>query len=148
MRDQQTIEKLSRFFMGNKEAVDFALMLVHVCDVWDDLVDQDSPVSKESVTQAFWFCLSGIPRNGFYRQFADEITPVLETGIFNWMAADALVAKGGEKELEIANIIRHDVSNVFIHMARLIGGFEWAASVAPEVRLLAQNDTFSEFVKE
>ena len=148
MRDQQTIEKLNYFFRGNQDATEFALMLIHVCDVWDDLTDKDEPVTQEAINKAFWFCLSGIPRNGFYRRFTDELTPLIETGIFNWIAADVLMARGGQKEMEIANIVRHDIGDVFVHMARLIGGFDWAASVTAEIKLLIQNDTLEEFLKE
>lgn len=148
MRDQQTIDKLNYFFCGNEDATEFALMLIHVCDVWDDLTDKDEVVTQKALNQAFWYCLSGIPRNSFYRRFADELTPLIETGIFNWIAADVLMARGGQKEMEIANIVRHDIGDVFVHMARLIGGFEWAATVTAEIKLLIQNDTLEEFLKE
>lgn len=147
MRDQSTIEKLKHFFQGNQEAVDLALMLVHILDVWDDLVDKDREPSEEEINRMMWFCISGLPRNRFYRQFQDELTPIFEVGVFNWIAADELKRRGGQKELEVANVIRHSVSDLFVHIARLIGGFQWAATVTPEIKLLAQNDTLEEYMK-
>ena len=147
MRDQQTIDAYSRFFRGNSDAVAFAMMLIHVADIWDDLVDADQPVIKGDLHKAFWFCLSGIPRNRFYLEYHTELTPIMEVAIFNWLASDELVESGDAKSLEVANVIRHSLSDVFVHMARLIGGFEWAAQVTPEIKMLAQNDTLEEFLK-
>jgi hypothetical protein len=147
MRDQQTIDAYTRFFRGNSDAVAFAMMLIHVADIWDDLVDGDQQITNGDLHKAFWFCLSGIPRNQFYREFHTELMPIMEVAIFNWLASDKLVASGDAKSLEVANVIRHSLSDVFVHMARLIGGFEWAAQVTPEIKMLAQNDTLEDFVK-
>lgn len=148
MRDQQTIETLRKVFRGNDSAVEFAMMLVAVGDVWDDLIDRDVPVADEAINRTMMMCLSGIPRNAFYRAHVDELLPVMETSIANWMASNDLIEGGDQKGLEVANVIRHDIANVFIHVARLIGGLAWAAQVAAEIRLLAQNDSLQEFLKE
>lgn len=147
MRDQLTISKFNHFFRGNADAVNFALMFLHIVDTWDDLIDKDQPITDANINSAFWFCLSSLPRNPFYRQFTDELTPIIEVGIFNWMAADELRLKGGTKEMEVANVIRHGVSDLFVHMARLIGGFDWAAEVTADIKMLAQNDTLEEFAR-
>lgn len=148
MRDQQTIETLRKVFRGDDSAVEFALMLVAVGDVWDDLIDKDAPVDDEAINRTMLICLSGLPRNAFYRRHLDELLPVMETSIANWMASNDLVKSCEQKGLEVANVIRHDIANVFIHMARLIGGLAWAIQVAAEIRLLAQNDSLEEFLKE
>lgn len=148
MRDQATIDKLSYFFHGNQEAVDLALMFVYVCDIWDDLIDKDREPTPDEINRMMWFCISSIPRNRFYQQFHNELTPIFEVGIFNWIAADQLKRRGGQKECEVANIIRHSVSDLFVHMALCIGGFEWAAQVTADIKLLAQNDTLEQYMKE
>lgn len=149
MRDQQTIAILRKAFRGNDAAVELALMLVAVADVWDDLVDKDCEVQEDEINRAMMICLSGIPRNAFYCRHMSELVPVMETSIANWMAANVLEkCKDNAKALEVANVIRHDLASVFVHMARLIGGLEWAAEVAPEIRMLAQNDSLAEFLKE
>jgi hypothetical protein len=148
VRDPKTVDQLRKCFQNNESAVELALMIIGIADVWDDLVDGDEPVTRNDVNRAMWFALSGLPRNAFYRQFQDELLPLMEVGIFNWIASDELRRRGGTKELEIANVIRHGVSDVFVHMARLIGGFEWAAQAAVDIKLLAQNDTLEEYLKE
>jgi hypothetical protein len=147
MRDVATVDFLRKCFQNNDSAVEFALMLVNICDVWDDLIDKDVALEGADINRAMYQCLCGLPRNAFYRQFQDELTPLIEVGVCNWMAADQLKRRGGQKDLEVANVIRHDIVDVFIHVARLIGGFDWATQVAADIRILAQNDTLEEYLK-
>jgi hypothetical protein len=149
MRDQETLEKISYFLRDDEHAIDLALMYIHIADVWDDLIDLDQEVGGETINQMMWMALSGIPRNPFFRRFHDELLPIVEVAICNWVASDVLRSDiDNQKAQEIANVIRHGLSDLLIHMARLIGGPSWAMCVAPAIKLLAQNDTLTEFVKE
>lgn len=148
MRDAATVDKFRRFFRCNEDAVALAMMVVRIADVWDDLIDQDCPVKPEDINEAFIFATCALPRNRFYRQHMDELLPVLELGVLNWLTANHLHATGERKALEIAHVIRHGIGDLFIHMARLIGGMQWGIEIAPEVKMLVQNDTFEEFLQE
>lgn len=147
MRDQAKVSELGGFLKGDVAALDLAIMLIDVADVWDDLIDKDAQVSGDNISRVMVHCLSGIPRNPFYRSHVDELMPVIETSICNWLASNALCSSGERKSLEVANVIRHDVANVFIHMARIIGGLNWAIQVTPSIRLWAQHDTLEQFLK-
>jgi hypothetical protein len=148
MRDSVTVDKFRRFFQGNEDAVNLALMVIHIADVWDDLIDRDSEVKAEDLNKAFLFATCAMPRNRFYRQHIEELLPVLELGVVNWLTANRFEAAGDRKSLEIANVIRHGIGDLFIHMARLIGGMQWGIEVAPEVKLLVQNDTLEEYLEK
>jgi hypothetical protein len=148
MRDAVTVDKLRRFFQGNEDAVSLAMMVAHVCDVWDDLIDKDSELRDEAVTRAFLFALCAIPRNRFYRQHMDELLPIIELGVVNWLTANSFEASGDKKSLEIAHVIRHSIGDLFIHMARLIGGMQWGIEAAPDIKLLVQNDTLEEYLEK
>lgn len=148
MRDSETVDKFRRYFRGDEDAVSLAMMVVHVCDVWDDLIDKDQEIRDQDISQAFMFALCAMPRNRFYRRHVDEIVPMIELGVLNWMTANHLHATGERKALEIAHVIRHGIGDLFIHMARLIGGMQWGIEVAPEIKMLVQNDTFDEFLQE
>jgi hypothetical protein len=148
MRDSVTVDKFRRFFQGNEDAVGFAMMLIHVCDVWDDLFDKDCEVRDPDLHNAFMFALCAMPRNRFYRQHMDELMPLIELGVVNWLTANRFEASKDKKSLEIANVIRHSIGDVFIHMARLIGGMQWGIEVAPELKLLVQNDTLEEYLEK
>ena len=148
MRDAETVSKYHRFFRGDEAAVDLAMMIIHVADVWDDLIDKDCTVSDDALNQAFSAALCGLPRNTFYRSHLDELLPLLEISVLNWLTANAFERTGDRKAKEIAHVIRHGLSDLFIHMARLIGGMAWGAVVAPEIKLLVHNDTLDEYLKE
>lgn len=148
MRDRETVDKYRRFFRGNADALALAMAVVRIADVWDDLVDQDEDVTTKDINEAFVLALCELPRNPFYREHLNELLPLLEIGVLNWLAANKLVDDGGVKQLEVANVIRHGISDLFLHMARLIGGMGWAAEIAPELKLLVQNDTLAEFLEK
>lgn len=147
MRDARTIELLNGFFRGDSDAVDLALMLTRIADVWDDLIDKDVEVAPDDIHQMMWFSLSGINRNQFFRRHSAELLPIIETSIFNWLASNELREKHGQKGTEIAHVIRHSLCDVFVHMCRIIGGYELAVKATPGIKLLAQGDTLEEFLK-
>lgn len=138
---------LRGFFKEEPDALALALMLVKISDVWDDLIDKDVDVKPEDINEMMWFALSGINRNTFFRAHYAELLPLMETSIFNWIASDELKSKHGSKGVEIANVIRHSLCDVFVHMARIIGGYQWAIAVTPLIKMLAQEDTLDEFLK-
>ena len=148
MRDSETVSKLRGFFQGNEDAVALALMLTHACDVWDDLIDRDRLPSEAEINKAFMFLMCAMPRNPFYREHIDELLPVIDVGVMNWMAANEFERSGERKALEIAHVIRHSIGDVFIHMARLIGGLQWGVEVAPKIKLLVNVDSLEEYLKE
>lgn len=148
MRDRETVSKYQRFFRGNTDALALAMAVIRIADVWDDLVDRDEDVTESDINEAFVLALVELPRNPFYRAHMDELLPLMESGVLNWLTANRLEALGGERELEIANIIRHDIGDLFLHMARLIGGFGWATEIAPELKLLVQNDTLKQYLEK
>lgn len=148
VRDADTVSKFRHFFRGDEDAVSLAMMVIHIADIWDDLIDKDCGPTDEDVSKAFLFAVCGMPRNRFYRQHMDELLPVLEVAMLNWLTANEFEHSGERKKLEIAHVIRHGIGDLFIHMARLIGGLQWGIEVAPQVKLLVHNDTLDEYLKE
>lgn len=148
MRDPETVDSFRRFFRGDEDAVALAMMVIHVCDVWDDLIDKDQEIRDEDITRAFMFALCAMPRNRFYRAHIDEIVPLLELGVVNWLTANRFERDGERRALEIAHVIRHGIGDLFVHMARLIGGLQWAIEVAPEIKLVVHTDTLDEYLQE
>ena len=148
MRDRETVDSFRHFFRGNEDAVALAMMVIHVADVWDDLIDKDGTVRDEDITQAFTFALCAMPRNRFYRQHMDEILPLLELGVVNWLTANKFEQGEDRRALEIAHVIRHGIGDLFVHMARLTGGLQWAVEVAPEIKLVVHTDTLDEYLQE
>lgn len=134
-------------FKGNQAAVAFVLMLVRVADVWDNLIDKDAPVSDKDINDAFCILALEMPKNAFYRDHVDELLPVLETGILNWMAANALERNcDSGRSIEIAHVIRYGIADVALLVASICGGREWAEDVVPELRLRSQKSDLNEYI--
>ena len=133
--DFQTPEQLANWIVrGNQDAYNFLIVVTNVLHFWDDLIDKDKPLSKDEIHSRMWDALVTLPRNKFYRTYFDELQPVLNCAIANWMAANQFEAGEQKADLDIAFIIRSDYANLAIHSALLIGGEGWAATVAPHVR--------------
>lgn len=144
MTDEQ---RLMEYFKGDKSAVRLALQIARLSHIWDDLIDRD-PVSDDEINEAFWIALVDIPTNPFYQQFAGSLQPVIATSIINYVTANSYERSKERAKLELANVLRYSVADVILLMAILIGGREWGMRVAPELRMLCQKDTLSNYLKE
>ncbi len=135
-------------FKGNRSAVDFVLMIARVADVWDNLIDKDNPVSDEAINSAFWLLAVEMPGNAFYREYIDDLRPVMATGILNWMAATRMERDETlpHRAIEIAHVIRYSIADVVMMVALLCGGPEWAAQVGPELRMRSQRSDLNEYI--
>lgn len=141
-------KELLRAFKGNQAAVDLALMIARVSHIWDDLIDQDKPVSEADVHDAFWITMFGIPDNVFYQAFGHLLRPAMMAASLDWAAANTLEKRQDLHGLQIAHVARYSIANVIILMATIIGGREWGFAVAGDLRLLCQKNLLSDYLKE
>lgn len=141
-------EFLLHAFKGNQAAVEFVLMLARVADVWDNLIDRDNPVSDEAINSAFWILAVEMPGNAFYREYIDDLRPVMATGILNWMTATRMERDDTlpHRAIEIAHVIRYSIADVVMMVTLICGGSEWAAQVGPELRLRSQRSDLNEYI--
>ena len=134
-------------FKNDANALDYALMIAKIADVWDNLIDGDKPVSSGKINQAFRWLAVDIPRNPFFRAYSDTLLPVIESGILNWMIANRMEEDAGNtRALEIAHVIRYSIADVLLIVARICGGAEWAIEVGPELRMRSQRSDFKEYI--
>lgn len=125
-------------------------MISRVADVWDDLIDQDKPVSEERINEAFYLAMVQIPANAFYQRHGPTLRPVLATGILNWMAATSIERSKDRtlEQLQISHVIRYSIADIMLLIAHLIGGREWGFKWAAQLRLLGQKNSFGDYLKE
>lgn len=130
------------------EAVRFLKDLAYVVHVWDDLIDRDQEVSSEQITTAFTKSIVGFGSNSFFLKFATQLVPVLHTGILNWQGANHLEAIGTPHALQVSHIVRCNVGDVAVLAASLLNDDAHAASVAGEIRMLMQQDSFEDYLSD
>lgn len=138
---------LRGLFLGVEPAVDLALMLVKIADVWDNLADGDVPVAPGAIHEAFMLSLFGLRGNPFYKLHEDMLLPVMMMSAVNWRISTEMQATPGQ-DREMAHADRYRLADVFILMAQLIGGHEHALNVGPVLKRLCQKENFAVFDDE
>jgi hypothetical protein len=129
-------------------AVQFAQMLVRICDVWDDLIDRDAAVAPDDIQQAFYLALCGLPANPFYRVHFDALHPLLVSGVLSWWASNALERQPIRRARMIAYTGRSQIAEAIVMAALLVGGVDWARAVAPDIKLMIHSDDPSAYLTE
>lgn len=135
-------------FKGSEPAIAFVKAIHDVAHVWDDLVDKDKQVADLEVGRAFFTALVGIPANPFFRQYSDSLLPVMAASCFNYQIANDFEKSGDREKQIIAHAIRYGVADVLLHVAFIVGGWDWVAEVGPELRARSQKDILSHYLTE
>jgi hypothetical protein len=134
-------------FKGDADAMRLVDDIRKVSHVWDDVFDQDKPLTREQIGNAFFAAMVGIPQNPFYIRHAEALRPVMLMGVMNWRIANAF-ERGLYEERVLAHVLRYSIADVATLMAFLIGGEEWADAVGPELRRRSQKDTLKNYLAE
>ena len=125
-------EQLSIYFKGNYSAVLFVTELLGLWHTWDDLIDQDKPLTDEQINSAFIGALVKLPRNDFYQANFWLINPIVSNAITNWITSTSLERDDSEyalDTLDIAYKLRNSYLDIISTCAEIIGGREWASAV-------------------
>lgn len=148
MLDQEVMTRLREALLGDEAAVQLNAHLIEALHVWDDLIDQDVTLTAEDVSSAFRNALVLIPANSFYQRHFNELHPLLDVLILNWMTATAMERNPqSDLDLQVAFIIRSDYCNFLLKSMAIVGGFEHARRLWPEVRRFWHREGFDSFVQ-
>jgi len=129
---------------GNQAALGFILEYFAICNVWDDLIDRDNPVSDWELNLAFYRALVTLPRNPFYQQHFAALSPIIESGIQNWWLANQLENNEAPQLREAANVLRVRVFDLVLKCAALTGGILHARDIAPKVAAVCYDETIEQ----
>lgn len=140
-------EFLLEVLCGDVAAVEFVERFAGLCQVWDDLVDRDKPVTPEQVSETFIDALVHIPRNPFYQRHLPELQPIIEQLILDWLTANEL-ERGDRHELTLAFVLRERLASLVVRCASLLGGFEWGAAVGRRIWLRNHDGHLDEYLRE
>ena len=144
--DAGMADSITHALKGHAAAIALFMLWRDVLHFWDDLVDQDQAISRRDIDLSMFKALVAIPSNGFYRQFQDQLQPILISAIANWQAATEFEKTLDQRKLEIAYVIRSDYANLLIHMAYLVGGYDWMVEVTPQIRAQWSSEDFTEYL--
>ena len=98
-------QKLLEWF-GDRSAVDFYVAVSAVCELWDDLTDNDKEITPTDVDQAFWHALVTLPNNEFFNAHKVFFAPLILQGI-NCYKDSVELEKGGPEDRAYALTLRY-----------------------------------------
>ncbi len=143
MTPDQESKLLRHWLKDNPDAIELANDYLIVSQIWDDLHDQDKPVTTAKIDYMMQLALVEIPQNRFFQQHYLELMPMVQHSLLTWMDANALEANGDERDLQVAYIIRSVTTDLMIHMAGIIGGNLWRRQAAIAIRRAIYHDNES-----
>ncbi len=139
---------LADVFLGDEDAISFIALVGKATQIWDDLADEPEEVTTNEVKDAVWVSMCAIPQNRFYRHYYDQLAPLLEQAVLDWMTATDLEKTGEEHDLDIAFVIRDSLIALVSRCAWLIGGYEYAKRRNIEIRRFFHDETLEEYKNE
>lgn len=132
---------------GNREAVSLIELLANACQVMDDIVDGDKPVTMEDKHSLFFNLLVTLPNNPFYQAHFHRLNPVITTALNDWFVANRMETKDGPSA--VAYVIRNNLIAVLNEMVFLVGGYDHLKQYAVTLRQYVHgNETLEKYISE
>jgi hypothetical protein len=145
----ESLDKLTYFLKGDKNAVELCLNLMFVGHLLDDLIDRDVERTPEEIKQAFRILMVDNVNNPFYQAFRDKLDPLMGSAIMLWFDSTSL-ERGNADEKLTAFCIRNALLQVIHSCILYIGGPQWLIDMGPQFwrTFLLTNQKYSEFLQE
>ena len=145
-----------REWVQDESALAWFLDFCHVCEFFDDMADQDKPISKADVATALFAALVEMPTNSFFTNHRQVLAGVIITGINAWLDANEL--EKTEYPAETKFVQREDAIKAFCLrdwymellavIIYLTAGPDQMRKVSLEARRFFQNESFVEYVRK
>lgn len=120
MSEDAVRAEVARLCGGNQDAVNLIYGFWNQCEIWDDLVDQDKPVSGDQVNDLILWALFDIQHNAVY-QAAPALHVLLRVTIANWLTSNKLAA-GNRDERATAYTLRCSPYDFFVGVVLIVSG--------------------------
>ena len=143
-----THEKMLEVMAGNADAARMMCSIGEWSHIYDDLIDKDKEVTDDKIHWVMWELLVSLQLNPFYTAHSAYLTPLIMSGILNWIAANEIEKVGCLEELRIAHSIRYSICDVGMVAMLLAGGLDHAKRYARLARLSFQCDTWAHYKSE
>jgi hypothetical protein len=132
------IDNLPRWLCNDADAVAMVRDILRVAEVWDDMIDNDKPLTTDDINGALYIALVNLPRNCFYQRNFREISPLVESAIMDWMTANEFEKSGDKQKLSLSYGLRFTPLAITTAAARILGGVQFAKVVNAECRALVE----------
>jgi hypothetical protein len=125
-------EKMQEW-VGDASAVEFFVMFGDICELFDDVIDQDKPITETHAVRVLFSIFSGMPFNRFFEAYKHQLVPIIITGINAWLDANEL-EKGSENDKVFAYVLRDWYVELLSFIIYTLRGQEYLRGVSMEIR--------------
>jgi hypothetical protein len=143
MRDAKFFE-----WLQNHDAMQLVLDVSHFVEIFDDLVDQDKPVSRDDMAHAVFCAMYHIPANPFFQAHRTTLLPIFFMFTNAWLDSDEL-AGGSETEKALAYTLKGIGVEVLLACISITRGVGYLRTVSADVRrIIMAHQSFTDYCKE
>jgi len=128
LRDTKLLE-----WTGDTSAVWFIRQFGDICEVFDDLIDKDKPVTDADIARTLFVALTELPINPFFDKYKYQLIPIIVTGINAWLDANKL-EKGSPNDRAFSYVLRDWYAEVIAYVVYICRGRDYMRAVSMEVR--------------
>lgn len=119
---------------GDKDALDYLLLMSKVFKTWDDLYDQDNQVTKEVANEVFSALSFDLNRNPFFSKNRAALESFVFVAWNAWMDSNEWQGDEDKTKGVCAWFIRDWCNEIDVLVAWLVGGSEHARSISLKCR--------------
>lgn len=127
-----------------EDATKWLVSLFEVTQFFDDLADGDS-VDRVRLNRALWDVLVEMPKNNFFRENSQQLTPLVGTQILKWQASDKSEREGNADAKSFA--WRAGYYDIVLYVTAMIHGVRIAEALAENV-LRLYGETLENYILE
>lgn len=129
---KEEYEQISKWLLGNQEAIQFVIAINEAVKIADDFVDKKIEINSKDMTRLLHLLLVDIPSNNFFMQCRGWISPFLSTTLQLWNASNEWKLSDCKKTKMFACTYKELYHFLIPHIASLIGGYEHTQKVVLE----------------
>ena len=135
-------------WVGDRAAVAWLLDFFDACELFDDLIDKDKPISDERVIRALWEVMVDMPGNPFFLRNAHRLIPIVSMGINAWLDANDMEGDGTEHDLHAAYVMRGAYGAITQTVIEIVRGREVMRACSLEIVRFFGAETFEEYAEK
>jgi hypothetical protein len=146
--NQSQLDEMLLLFKGNTLVLKYALDLLYIGHLWDDLIDKDRVRTDPEINKAFRAMLGELAINPFYQANQHLLAPLQHSAAILWEDSVKL-EKGDDNDKMAAFIMRNALASILHYCLFLVGGEEWVQEHGARLwQLFNLNDKWQEFKQE
>ena len=118
---------------NNKSAEEYLNMIARITRVWDDLYDEDHPVTREHLLEIIEYLFVKLPVNGFFNQHREILLSQHISAYNAWDGSNKWLA-GDETEQMYAHVWPDTINEILPIVALLTQNYKQMEQVSDHMR--------------